>query len=309
MIARPADRAVGATIHPPADGAAAGPADGPVGATVVVTADLDRTLIYSPASLALEVPDELAPRLLCVETYRGEPLSFMTEAAAATLIHLQRAGVLVPATTRTPAQLARVHLPGPPARFAIASNGGHLLVDGVEDAEWSARVRARLAACAPLTQVSARLRAVSAPATAGGFVHSHRVAADLFVYLVVERADLPAGWLEEVSAWCADRGWVTSLQGRKLYCVPVPLTKGAAAREVLERTGGSCWVAAGDSLLDQELLAGADEAIRPAHGELHEQGWTPAGLQVTAAGGVLAGEEIASWLLTRSTSLALGRAG
>jgi len=162
----------------------------------VVCADLDRTLIYSPSALALDVPDALAPRLLCVEVYRGAPLSFLTEAAAEDLVSLAGAAVLVPTTSRLPEQLARVHLPGPPARYAIASNGGHLLVDGVQDVDWTARVRRAVSSSAPVQAVHEHVRAVGLPLVDGGFVHSLRTASGLFVYAVVERDRVPDGWLE-----------------------------------------------------------------------------------------------------------------
>ena len=146
----------------------------------------------------------------------------MTETAAELLRTLT--AHVVPTTTRTLEQLARVRLPGPPSRYAIASNGGHLLVDGVPDPAWSTRVAARLAGCAPLAEVESHLRA-----TAGPFVLALRVASDLFVYAVVDRAALPDGWVDALAAWCAPRGWAVSLQGRKVYAVPRPLTKSAAA--------------------------------------------------------------------------------
>ena len=263
----------------------------------VVCLDLDRTAIYSAAALDLRMPDAEAPRLLCVEIYRGAPLSFLTEAAVDTLRRLQDVATVVPTTTRTPEQLARVRLPGPPARYAIAANGGQLLVDGVPDRDWAAAVRQRLAGCAPLDEVEARLR------TSGGpFVLNLRTAAELFAYAVVDRAALPTGWVEELGRWCAPRGWTVSLQGRKVYAVPRPLTKSAAAAEVLTRTGGGPLLAAGDSLLDADLLAAADAAIRPAHGELADAGFSPDGLAVTRASGVLAGAELLGWLLDRAAA-------
>ena len=41
----------------------------------VVCVDLDRTVIYSAAALDLPMPDAEAPRLLCVEVYRGASVS------------------------------------------------------------------------------------------------------------------------------------------------------------------------------------------------------------------------------------------
>ncbi|MDN5933930.1 MAG: hypothetical protein L0I24_23140, partial [Pseudonocardia sp.] len=54
----------------------------------VACLDLDRTVIYSAAALNLRMPDHEAPRLLCVEVYKGAPLSFMTEPGAASLDEL-----------------------------------------------------------------------------------------------------------------------------------------------------------------------------------------------------------------------------
>jgi hypothetical protein len=275
----------------------------------VVCLDLDRTVIYSAAALDLRQPDHEAPRLLCVEVIKGVPQSYLTEAAAATLRELQDVATVVPTTTRTPAQLARVHLPGPPARYAIASNGGHLLVDGGDgvlraDPEWDAVVRDRVAGCAPLAEVHAHLRARGGP-----FMLSLREASGLFAYAVVDRAALPDGWVDDLAAWCSPRGWTVSLQGRKVYAVPAGLTKSAAAAEVVARCGGGPLLAAGDSLLDADLLDAADIAIRPAHGELAHTGFARPHLAVTAATGVAAGEELLGRLYTWATDAAMSVSG
>jgi hypothetical protein len=266
--------------------------------TVLVCSDLDRTLIYSAAAFALDGPDETMPRLLCVEFYQGAPLSYMTETAARTLEALSTAATFVPTTTRTPEQYRRVQLLEKPSPFAICANGGHILVDGVDDTEWAAAVRSRVAdGCAPLADVQHHL------AQAGGdFVLKRRTASDLFAYTVVDRASLPPGWVEDLTGWCAERGWRTSLQGRKVYCLPACLTKAAAAGEVARRAGASAMLAAGDSLLDIELLEAADLSIRPAHGELHDTGWASPATTTTAARGIRAGEEIAGWLLERAAA-------
>jgi hypothetical protein len=203
----------------------------------------------------------------------------------------------VPTTTRTPEQLARVHLPGPPPRYAIASNGGHLLVDGVPDPSWTALVRGRLAGCAPLAEIDEHLRANGGP-----FVLNQRLAGGLFAYAVVDRASLPAGWVDDLAAWCAPRHWTVSLQGRKVYAVPLPLTKSAAAADAGPHLGGDTLWAAGDSLLDAELLDAADAAIRPAHGELADTCFTRDHLAVTTATGIRAGEEILRWLRDAATA-------
>ncbi|MGY0023776.1 HAD family hydrolase [Streptomyces sp. YJ-C3] len=235
------------------------------------------------------MPDALAPRLLCVEVYEGRPLSYVTEDAAELLAELARRAVFVPTTTRTREQYGRVRLPGPAPRYAICANGGHLLVDGVSDPEWSAAVTERLRAeCAPLAQVRERMVAAADPA----WLLKERVAEDLFAYLVVDRALLPPGWVKELGAWAEGVGWGVSLQGRKVYAVPKPLTKGAAVQEVARRAGAGQVLGAGDSLLDADLLRAVDRGWRPGHGELADVGWTAPGVTVLPERGVLAGEAV-----------------
>ncbi|MFD9724430.1 HAD family hydrolase [Streptomyces sp. NPDC059072] len=259
--------------------------------TVLVASDLDRTLIYSTAALALSMPDPVAPRLLCVEVHESKPLSYMTETAAELLAGIKEdpAVVFVPTTTRTRKQYQRISFPGRPAPYAICANGGQLLVDGAPDRDWRRAVAQRLAReCASLEEVHGHLLAAADPA----WLRKARVAEDLFAYLVVERALVPDEWLKALTEWAEARGWTISLQGRKIYAVPRPLTKSAAMREVARRTGATTTLAAGDSLLDADLLLAADRAWRPGHGELADAGWTAPNVTALTTVGVEAGEEI-----------------
>jgi hypothetical protein len=260
---------------------------------VVVATDLDRTLIYSMAAITATHPAGSIPPLMCVEIYDGQPLSYLTVAAAEVLTTMRARAVLVPITTRTPAQYQRVELPGGPARYAIVSNGGHVVVDGAPDVRWRQAVERRIAGeGASLAEITAGLdvRAV------GDWVLNRKVADDLFCYLVVDLATLPPAFLDDWTAWCSARGWVVSMQGRKIYAIPRGLTKESALAEVVQRTGANHLLAAGDGALDAGFLLMADRAIRPPHGELAETGWRAANVEISSAIGVLAGEEIVRWL-------------
>lgn len=270
------------------------PLSAPPSGPVVAALDLDRTLVYSARAMALTGPDARAPRLVVAEVYQREPLSFLTRDAERMLEVLATVAVMVPTTTRTREQYERIVLPGAPAHFAIVANGGRLLVDGVPDEDWTSGVAARLAGgCAPIGEVLAHLDKVTDPL----WLVKQRVAEDLFCYLVVDRDLLPAGFVADLTTWCAALGWTVSLQGRKVYCVPAPLTKTAAVAEVRRRAGAVRVVAAGDSLLDAEMLATADEGVRPAHGELHDTGWVRPHVAVTDRSGVLGGEELVARVL------------
>ncbi|MGW8376343.1 HAD family hydrolase [Streptomyces sp. ODS28] len=257
---------------------------------LLIASDLDRTLIYSAAALALTGPDAEAPRLLCVEVYGGKPLSYMTEAAAALLPQVADRAVFVPATTRTREQFGRIRLPGRPPRYAVCANGGHLLVDGESDPGWHAQVQARIAAeCAPLEEVRAHMLS---SADGGDWLLKERVAEDLFAYLVVDRERLPETWVKELAGWAEPRGWTVSLQGRKIYAVPRPLTKSAAVAEIARRTGATRIRAAGDALLDADMLLAAEAGWRPGHGELAEEGWHAPHITALEERGVAAGERM-----------------
>lgn len=260
----------------------------------LLATDLDRTLIYSRA--ALDLPAGSPTPLVAVERLDGRSLSFMTRRAAEGFAALAARHLVVPVTTRTRAQVARVVLPGPRPRYVVAANGGVLLADGVADRDWAAQVRASLAEVAPAAEAFARLSTACPQALA----RPVRVADGLFCYAVVDRAVLPAGAVTGLREWAGPAGWSVSLQARKLYLVPAPLTKSAAVAEVARRTGAGRVLAAGDSLLDVDLLAAADRAVRPGHGELVESGWSAPHVDALASTGVRAGEDVVGWLAARA---------
>ena len=262
--------------------------------SVLVATDLDRTLVYSRAALALN--SDVLPPLTCVERRAGEQVGFMTAAAARLTAALATRAVLVPVTTRLPDQLSRVRLPGPPSRFAVAANGGVLLVDGVPDRAWNRRVTATVAPSAKLSDVVRHVRHRCQPT----WTVQVREAGGLFCYAVLGEAGAPDGFVAEAADWAAERGWTVSAQGRKLYWTPRGLTKTAAVSEVANRVGPALVLAAGDSLLDRDLLCYADRGIHPAHGELFASGWSAPQVDRTRTAGVLAGQEIVEWFAARA---------
>ena len=266
----------------------------------VIACDLDQTLIYSSRALRLSVPDREAPAMLSVEVIDGRPQSFMTLAATQLLTELSANQPFVPCTTRTIEQFQRVKLPlaASSTRYAVTSNGGNLLVDGKPDRDWRQALDARLLESAsPLDEVSAELLRRSD----ADWVIKRRSADHLFCYLVVDLARVPAGFLEEWGEWCREHGWLLSVQGRKVYSTPVGLRKSAAIAEVAQRTGATRLLAAGDGLLDAEMLELADAGIRPGHGELAQLGWSRDHVKLTVETGVMAGEEIVRWFSEQVT--------
>jgi hypothetical protein len=264
---------------------------GTAGGGWLVACDLDQTLIYSRRAFRLE-PGAPEPALRTAEFYDGAASSFVTARAAALIAELAGHAEFVPVTTRTLAQYRRVDL-GLSCRYAVTANGGSLLVDGRPDPAWELAVRDRLASSGrPLAEVLRLAERWADPS----WVRLTRVADEFFVYLVAhDRSLIPD--LSELEAELTGCGWTLSVQGRKVYLVPESLTKQTAIAEVLRRTGLQRIAAAGDSLLDAGMLEGADAAVRPAHGELHDADWQPGHVRVTAAAGLLGGEQVLEALL------------
>lgn len=254
----------------------------------VFASDLDRTMIYSLRSSGLK---DTYPVLTVAEFHKEKPLSYVTDFSYRMLDCLGGGGVtFVPATTRSMAQYRRVFLP-PVAgsAFAVTSNGGRILVDGIEDADWTTYIKEHLEASSiHLDEVRKALdEEFSRP-----WIHNTTFADELFLVLHVDAANTPKAFVDDLTSWLAERGWKTSLQGSKLYCIPAILTKGAAVKEVCERLNSSGLYAAGDSLLDKTLLSMADTAYRPAHGELEAADYRQDNLTVTDTVGIAAGQEI-----------------
>ncbi|GLP72937.1 hypothetical protein TUM20983_00470 [Mycobacterium antarcticum] len=264
--------------------------------STLIATDLDRTMIFSVNAIGDAVTDD---RLLCVEQYDGAPLSYMTRAGAAALSDLSARAFVVPTTTRTVAQFNRIELPGAPWPYAITSNGGNILVDGVPDPGWGCSVAdAMREGGASLLEVTTELGG----RISSTWVDKLRVADDLFCYLVIRPDALPGHFLPAWGRWCADRSWTVSRQGRKIYVMPKAVCKSHAVAEVRSRlvSDGAVdpdvrVVAAGDGGLDAEMLVAADAGIRPRHGELEDMRWGHPTVRVTASAGILAGEEILSW--------------
>jgi len=277
--------------------------------TVVLASDLDRTLIFSGRFFTDEHGARSTGRV-CVERLDGREISFVTARSHAILEELARSGTLLPVTSRTVEQYRRIELPGPPPPFAVCANGGRLLVGGVEDEQYREElVRDLSHTSAPVADVWAILEVAAARrADAGRPLKAMRVADGLFCY-TVDETDADPAWAQALAQAVDPLGWGVTRQMRKVYLVPRPLTKARAVRAVAERTRASHIVAAGDAHLDISMLHLADEAIRPAHGELHDEGWSAPRVSVTASQGVMAGQEIAEWLLERHRQHACVRSG
>lgn len=260
---------------------------------ILFASDLDQTLIYSHRSLnSTGSKGSLKP----VEWLENQYISFMTPGALSLLRELSYRVLFVPVTTRTKFQYQRLNFQdyGICPRYAVTSNGGTIFIEGQEDADWKEQVKEGRVHCAEAEDLLCTFREISHPSWV--IKDPGMLADDLFYYCVVDRDKMPRNELADFELWASENRWDLSIQGRKLYLVPRHVSKKAAIQYLREKEGSPTVVAAGDSLLDLEMLKNADIALAPAHGELFTrriQGILGANeIQFTKSSGIEASEEI-----------------
>jgi hypothetical protein len=262
---------------------------------MLIATDLDRTLLFSAratAGLGGALPADP------VEVLEGRAVTYLARVVADRLRALSRLAVLVPATTRTRAQFARIALPVRP-RWAVVASGAVVLRDGTPDPEWAAVAAEACSHAAPVAEA----RALLDDSVAAGMLLRAYTADDAFCYGIRAPGSADVGTLE---AGCAALGWRVAPHGRKVYLLPRGLDKAHAVAFLAERLGGPV-LAAGDTVLDREMLLAAQRAWIPAGSELAGTGFVAPHVRVTAAPGHRAAAEIsAGWLAAATGASAAG---
>ena len=231
---------------------------------MIFASDLDRTLIYSKKAIG----DSFAElEVIPVELYQGEHISFMSPASSKLLVELSKTTLFVPVTTRTIEQYERIFYIREmfQPKYAVTSNGGNVLIDGVPDPHWQRHVAEALTRSENAEKVIEAFDRISSP----DWVRSYRHSDSLFYSIILERENMPLDVVEDFRKELAGMRWNLSVQGRKMYLVPDGVSKGDGLLHVKALAGASRIAASGDSLLDESLLKAADYAIVPRHGEIY----------------------------------------
>lgn len=223
---------------------------------ILFNTDLDNTMIFS-------YKHDIGSDKLCAEIYQEREVSFVTRRTAELLQKVNAAVTLVPTTTRTLEQYGRIDLKIGTPKYALACNGGILLVDGKEDEEW---YRGSLALAEDCQGELAKAEEL--------LEHDENRTLDvrnisrLFVFTKSSQPQLTVRKLEETLD--TDKMDVF-YNGVKVYAVPKKLGKGAAVKRLREKLGAELVIAAGDSEFDVPLLNAADVAIAPRDFPLFEE--------------------------------------
>ena len=233
---------------------------------ILFTSDLDRTLIYSNTMMqTYPVTGDIIP----VEHKEELVISYMSQDSIDLLKQFSKEHLFVPVTTRAVYQYERIHALAKDInpKFAITSNGGTLLIDGKSDLEWSNIVRNRLA---DQSQPKEEMIEVFSKIRHESWVVREFYIDDLFYMFHVNRELVPRGELADFQRELATIGWSIFLHGRKLYVLPTSLNKAYAVQYLQSLVDYDLHVAAGDSMMDYEMIIEADYGYSPTHGELYE---------------------------------------
>lgn len=215
--------------------------------------DLDNTLIYS-------YRHPIGPKKRTAEIYQGREISFLTERTQELLRKLQPYVQIIPTTTRTAEQYARIELGIGKIPYALVCNGGQLLIDGKSDDTWY-RQSIRLVQESQ-TELETAVQMLEAEKSRTMEV---RLLHKLFVFTKCSRP-------QETAAYLARHLNIQKVDvfqnGEKVYVVPKKLDKGSALARFRKYTGACKVIAAGDSAFDRSMLEQADLAAAPANYEI-----------------------------------------
>jgi len=260
---------------------------------MLFASDLDQTLIYSHRTFISKAIDE---QIRPVEKLDDRFISYMTQNALIKLREISRQVLFVPVTTRTKLQYQRINFQKYDIahQYAVTSNGGTIFNKGREDKDWAQRVLEGKDNCLAFEDLINKFNEISHSSWI--IPDSGKLADDLFFYCLIEREKIPLAELAAFKIWASVNNWELSVQGRKLYLVPLNVNKKAAIQYIREKENVSRVVAAGDSLLDLDMLRAADQAIAPPHGEIYalylQGGSGLEKIRFTEKSGIEAAEEI-----------------
>jgi hydroxymethylpyrimidine pyrophosphatase-like HAD family hydrolase len=231
---------------------------------ILFTSDLDRTLIFSERTIEM-----LETERICIEQLNDKKISYVTKEICDQLEMINNTMQFVPVTSRSRAQYERIILfretiiPS----LAIVANGGIILRNGQVDKAWQQHIEQMMANLPlPITEVQQYFaQQLNKP-----YFLQHQLMDDLFFVYGVNLTTVNFAELQELKEQLAPYGWTSYLNGRKLYIMPIYLTKGMAVAHIKEQIGFNYHVAAGDSFMDLSMLTLADRSFAPAHGEITE---------------------------------------
>ena len=216
---------------------------------MIFATDLDNTMIFSHNRIT-----GAEDKFHCVEYYNGKPITYMSYSAIKMLASLMNKIFIVPATTRSVEQFKRIEFFFN-AEYVIADNAGVILHNGIIHQAWDDHIQ----------NILKRYDLEYAYKTfcrLPGLVLPPKIVDKKFVFAKSDNIDLCKEYLK---CKLDTKIWQISFYGKKIYAIPIEITKGNALRFICEHLlpSNQTIISAGDSSLDMSMLNYSDYSIIP----------------------------------------------
>ena len=233
---------------------------------VLYATDMDRTMVYSQRFIE-EYPAKSSYEV--AETKDGRIISYISSPVKKRLhkINDKDNVYVVPVTTRSISEFSRINI-GLNPKYAIVSNGGTILKNGEPLEDWEEYIKnnsykADLMNCMidldELKSIARETKIID-----GKYLFNKTNNGELFDIEIAELVDKYPNLQ-------------FTRQRAKIYVMPKSFSKAIALRWLQNKLAVDKVVASGDSELDLPMLAIADYAIIPGHGDLINLGFVTEG--------------------------------
>lgn len=252
---------------------------------MIFATDLDRTVVYSAKFWNGEED------VISIDKTKPNETSFLTNRSIELMKEIDKLGYFIPVTTRSKDDFLRLFPIGEfEPQNAVLANGGVVYVDGVLDGEWSKKILTKIG----VINVSlAKAEGLIDQFFPKEIVTKKKVDHGLFWRVVINDQSFIPNIEAEIADSLNKIDYSFFNTGNKCYLIHNAISKWEALKYVAERLGEKEIIAAGDSLMDLEMVQKANIGITPLHGEIVEKK-REKDLIVTEKSGVMAGEEILS---------------
>lgn len=234
---------------------------------MIYASDLDRTLIYSESFLESNPLDNRDDKIL-IDT--SKVCSYIHKDVAAHLSFMIRQGKIrfVPVTTRSLKEYQRIRFKdiGIEPEYAITSNGGIILHNGVEMQEWTDIVRQNID-CEEFKSIKEYLDGLPE------FNYCAKIIDQSLLFTKFDKELIGSTGIKNKISEIEKKyqQYDIFVHKNKVYVVPKYIKKSIAINWLKHYLKEDVVIASGDSAFDLPMLSIADLAIIPGHSDLNEK--------------------------------------
>lgn len=245
--------------------------------------DLDRTVVFSAKFWNGEKD------VISIDKTKPNETSFLTNKSIELMKEIDRKGYFIPVTTRSRSDFQRLFPIGDFApKNAVLANGGIVYINGQLDINWEQILKEKIGDVENSLKSASTLIKRFFPTEK---VTKMKIDHNLFWRVVVNDQSIVPQVEELLREPLNEINYSFYNTGNKCYIIHNAISKWEALKYLADKLGEEKIIAAGDSLMDLEMIQKSDIGITPRHGEILEKG-QQSGLIITDNTGVLAGEEI-----------------